>query len=120
MGVQITTAFVQQYSTNIAMLLQQQGSRLRNTVTEQAFTGKAATFVEQFGSVSPVKNQARNSDTPITDVPQDRRWVYPLDYDWATLIDQQQRHRSAALRLEQRQRGVIGGPQRVRRPSAIG
>lgn len=93
MSVQITTAFVQQYSTNIAFLLQQQGSRLRSAVTEQAFTGKAATFVEQFGSVTPVKNLARNSDTPVSDVPQDRRWVYPLDYDWATLIDQQDRLR---------------------------
>jgi len=89
----ITTAFVQQYSTNIAMLLQQQGSRLRNTVQVQSFTGKAASVVEQFGAVAPVKNQGRHSDTPLISTPQDRRWVYPSDYDWADLIDDQDKLR---------------------------
>lgn len=89
----ITTAFVQQYSTNIAMLLQQQGSRLRNAVNVQSFTGKAASVVEQFGAVTPVKNQGRHSDTPLISTPQDRRWVYPSDYDWADLIDDQDKLR---------------------------
>jgi hypothetical protein len=89
MSNQITTAFVQQYSTNIAMLLQQQGSRLRNAVNVQSFVGKAASVVEQFGQVSPVKNQGRHTDTPLISTPQDRRWVYPSDYDWADLIDNQ-------------------------------
>lgn len=89
----ITTAFVQQYSTNIAMLLQQRGSRLRSAVMEQSFTGKAASVVEQFGAVAPVKNQGRHSDTPLIATPQDRRWVYPNDYDWADLIDDQDKLR---------------------------
>lgn len=89
----VTTAFVQQYSTNIAMLLQQQGSRLRGAVMEHGFVGKAATVVEQFGAVTPVKNLARHSDTPLISTPQDRRWVYPTDYDWADLIDSQDKLR---------------------------
>lgn len=89
----ITTAFVQQYSTNVAMLLQQQGSRLRNAVMVNSFVGKAASVVEQFGQVSPVKNQSRHSDTPLISTPQDRRWVYPVDYDWADLIDDQDKLR---------------------------
>lgn len=89
----VTTAFVQQYSTNIMMLLQQEGSRLRNAVMEHGFVGKAATVVEQFGAVSPVKNLARHSDTPLISTPQDRRWVYPTDYDWADLIDNQDKLR---------------------------
>lgn len=89
----VTTAFVQQYSTNIAMLLQQQGSRLRGAVMEHGFVGKAATVVEQFGAVTPVKNLARHSDTPLISTPQDRRWVYPTDYDWADLIDNQDKLR---------------------------
>lgn len=93
MSNQITTAFVQQYSTNIAMLLQQQGSRLRNAVNVQSFVGKAASVVEQFGAVSPVKNQGRHTDTPLISTPQDRRWVYPSDYDWADLIDDQDKLR---------------------------
>lgn len=89
----VTTAFVQQYSTNIAMLLQQQGSRLRGAIMEHGFVGKAATVVEQFGAVTPVKNLARHSDTPLISTPQDRRWVYPTDYDWADLIDSQDKLR---------------------------
>lgn len=89
----VNTAFVQQYSTNIAMLLQQQGSRLRGAVSEQALHGKAASILEQFGSVSPVKNQGRHSDTPLISTPQDKRWVYPTDYDWADMIDNQDRLR---------------------------
>ena len=93
MSVNVNVAFVQQYATNIAMLLQQQGSRLRGAVQEQSFVGKAASMVEQFGAVSPVRNQSRHSDTPLISTPQDKRWVYPNDYDWADLIDQQDRLR---------------------------
>jgi hypothetical protein len=89
----VNAAFVQQYSTNIAMLLQQQGSRLRQCVTENPFHGKAASMVEQFGSVTPVKNQGRHSDTPLISTPQDKRWIYPVDYDWADMIDSQDRLR---------------------------
>lgn len=89
----VNTAFVQQYSTNIMMLLQQQGSRLRNAVQNYSFQGKAASMAEQFGAVSPVRNQSRHSDTPLISTPQDKRWIYPNDYDWADLIDQQDRLR---------------------------
>jgi Phage capsid protein len=93
MSFNVSTAFVQQYSTNVQMLLQQQGSRLRNTVQNFKFQGKAASMAEQFGQVSPVRNQSRHSDTPLISTPQDKRWVYPNDYDWADLIDSQDKLR---------------------------
>lgn len=93
MSFQVNTAFVQQYSTNITMLLQQQGSKLRNATLNYSFVGKAASMAEQFGAVSPVRNQSRHSDTPLISTPQDKRWIYPNDYDWADLIDQQDRLR---------------------------
>lgn len=93
MSVNVNQAFVQQYSTNIMMLLQQQGSRLRNAVQNYSFQGKAASMAEQFGSVTPVRNQSRHSDTPLISTPQDKRWIYPNDYDWADLIDQQDKLR---------------------------
>lgn len=93
MSFNVSTAFVQQYSTNVAMLLQQQGSRLRNTVMNYKFQGKAASMAEQFGNVSPVRNQSRHSDTPLISTPQDKRWIYPNDYDWADLIDNQDKLR---------------------------
>jgi hypothetical protein len=93
MSFNVSTAFVQQYSTNIMMLLQQQGSRLRGAVQQFSFQGKAASMAEQFGSVNPVRNQGRHSDTPLISTPQDKRWVYPNDYDWADLVDNQDRLR---------------------------
>lgn len=96
MSFQINTAFVQQYKTNVEMLLQQMGGKLSDCVTRDRYFGKAASVVEQFGRVTAVKNQARNSDTPLTSVPQDRRWVYPSDYDASELIDQQDRLRLLA------------------------
>ena len=93
---QINTAFVQTYKTNVEMLLQQMGGKLSDCVTRDRYVGKAASVVEQFGRVTAVKNMARNSDTPLTSVPQDRRWVYPSDYDASELIDQQDRLRLLA------------------------
>jgi len=93
MSFNVTTAFVQHYATNVAMLLQQQGSRLRSCCANYSFTGKAASMAEQFGSVSPVRNQSRHSDTPLISTPQDKRWIYPNDYDWADLIDDQDKLR---------------------------
>ena len=93
MSNSITTAQVQQYATNVGMLLQQQGSRLRGAFQTYQLYGKAAEVLEQFGQVTAVKNLARHSDTPLVGVPQDRRWCYPVDYDWADLIDNQDKLR---------------------------
>jgi Phage capsid protein len=93
MSFAVNAAFVQQYSTNVMMLLQQQGSRIRNAVQTYKFVGKAASMAEQFGKVTPVRNQSRHSDTPLISTPQDKRWIYPNDYDWADLIDQQDKLR---------------------------
>ncbi|MFQ5356152.1 MAG: phage capsid protein, partial [Mariprofundaceae bacterium] len=87
MSFQVTTAFVQQYTTNVNLLLQQSGSRFRNAVTEGSYTGKAAKAVEQIGAVVAQKRTTRHSDTPLISTPHDARWVFPVDYDWADLID---------------------------------
>lgn len=92
---QITTAFVQDYKTTVMMLAQQSGSRLRNLVTADTYTGKAGKAVEQFGATKAVKRTARHADTPLIDVPQNARWVFPVDYEWADLIDDQDKLRMA-------------------------
>ena len=89
----ITTAQVQQYTSNVRLLLQQTGSRLRDCVESGAYVGKSAEIVEQFGQAEPTWNVTRFGDTPLIAVPQDRRWVAPQDADWATLIDKQDRLR---------------------------
>lgn len=87
MSFEVTTHFHQQYTTNVQLLLQQRGSKLRRVVTEHAFSGKAAKAVEQIGAVTAVKRTSRHADTPLISTPADARWCYPEDYGWADLID---------------------------------
>lgn len=93
MPIDITTAFVQEYKATVDLLLQQMGSRFRNLVTLDSYVGKAGSAVEQFGPVAAVKRQNRHQDTPLLSVPQEKRWVFPEDYEWASLIDDQDKLR---------------------------
>lgn len=93
MSDQITTAFVQQYTTNLEFLLQQMGSKLRPYVMQQAFQGKAAKAIEQIGQIAAQKRTSRHADTPLISTPHDARWIFPLDYEAADLIDDQDRLR---------------------------
>ena len=86
MSNQITTAFVQQYGSNVQMLSQQMGSRLREAVDVETITGKNAYF-EQVGSVAAQIRTSRHSSTPQIDTPHSRRRVSLADYEWADLID---------------------------------
>ena len=88
MSVQITTAMVEQYRGNIEHLVQQKGSRLRDSVRVETVTGKNA-FFEQLGSVSASKRTSRHSDTPRVDTPSARRRVSLVDFDVADLIDKE-------------------------------
>lgn len=87
MSYEVDTATVQQYSTNVELLLQQKGSRLRDKVMVSSYTGKAAKAVEQIGKVTAQKALNRHADTPLISTPHDARWLFPEDYDWADLID---------------------------------
>lgn len=93
MSFQVPVHFVQSYSTNVSMLLQQKGGKLTDKVSQGSYTGKSAKAVEQIGPVKPVKNLSRHADTPLISTPGDARWVFPNDYEWADLIDQQDRLR---------------------------
>lgn len=93
MSDQANIAFVQQYTTNVELLLQQMGSRLRNAVTTGTYTGKAAKAVEQVGPVEAIRRNTRHADTPLISTPHDARWVRPKDFEWADLIDDQDKIR---------------------------
>jgi hypothetical protein len=86
MSTQITTAFVEQYSSNIQMLSQQKGSLLRDKVRLESVVGKNA-FFDQVGSVTATVRSSRHSDTPQADTPHSRRRVSLVDYEFADLID---------------------------------
>jgi len=88
MSTQITTAFVEQYKNNVLHLAQQKGSRLRDTARYTPVTGKSHYF-ERIGATAAVVRTTRHSDTPQIDTPHSRRKVSLVDYDWADLIDQE-------------------------------
>jgi hypothetical protein len=92
MSIQITTAFVEQYKSNVFHLAQQKGSRLRDAVRTETITGKSH-FFERVGSTAAQKRTSRHSDTPRMDTPHSRRKVSLDDYDWADLIDQEDKVR---------------------------
>jgi hypothetical protein len=111
----ITVASVVEYKTNVELLMQQEGSRLRSMVTSDGYVGKSASVVEQFGSATAQLRTSRHSDTPLLNLAQDKRWVFPADYEWASLIDSQDKRiapegmytRAAAAGMNRAQDDVI-------------
>ena len=93
MSNQITTAFVEQYSNNVQMLSQQKGSLLRGAVDVETVVGNNA-FFEQVGSATAQKRVSRHSDTPQLDTPHAKRRISLVDYEYADLIDQQDKVRT--------------------------
>ena len=92
MSSQITTAFVNQFSANIQMLSQQMGSLLRPAVDVETVNGEKA-FFDQVGSAAAVLRTTRHADTPLIDTPHSRRMVTMSDYEYADLIDDQDKVR---------------------------
>lgn len=84
----ITTAFVKQFGSNLDFLVQQKGSVLRNAVRMESVTGEEAYF-DQLASTAAIKKVGRNSDTPLIKSDHRRRRVSMYDYEWADLIDKE-------------------------------
>ncbi len=72
---------VQDYTANVALLLQQRGSKLRPLVASGSYVGKAAQVVDQIGAITASKVVGRFTPIGRTDAPMDQRWVYPSDYE---------------------------------------
>lgn len=87
MSQSVTTHFVQQYTTNVQLLSQQKGSRLRNSVTMGQYKGKQGVPVDQFAPTVASKRTTRYPSLTPVEQTTDRRWVFPADYDWNDLID---------------------------------
>jgi hypothetical protein len=93
MSTYITESFVLEFGANVYHLAQQKGSRFRAFTRQETFTGKAKAF-DRIGAVDAVEKTGRHSNTPQMDTPQSRRWVYLRDYEWADLVDQQDKIRT--------------------------
>jgi len=92
MSSQVDTAYVYQYRNNVSMLVQQKGSRLRPFVRVEPQNSEFE-FYDRIGATDAVEITGRHQDTPLVSTPHDRRCVYLRDYDWADLIDRQDKLR---------------------------
>lgn len=92
MSSQVTTAFVKQFGSTVQLLSQQKGSVLRNAVRNERIMAEES-FYDQIGTTTAVRKVNRHSDTPLIDTPFARRRVTPEDYQWADLIDKEDRIR---------------------------
>ena|SRR3990167_5511011 len=88
MSIEVNKAFVQQFSDNIIMLAQQDGSRLIGAVTVKPITGKYAHF-DRLGAVVARQKTSRHSDVVYSDHPHSRRRVSINDFYAADLVDQE-------------------------------
>lgn len=88
MSDEVKTSYVLQFSSNVELMLQEKGSKLRDTVTvKEGIVGKAVSPADQIAPTKAQKTNSRNSDSPIINTAHDRRWYLPQDYDWGTLVD---------------------------------
>lgn len=92
MSQQITEAFVSQFGANIFHLSQQKGSMLQPAVRKEMQKGKSQ-FFERMGPVAAVLRTGRHASTPQIDTPHSRRMVTLEDYEWADLVDDQDKVR---------------------------
>lgn len=95
MSIHVETWRVEQYGANVYHLLQQKGSKLRGYVRLETIQGKSR-FFDRLGATAARMRTSRHSDTPRMDVPHDRRRVTSADYDWADLIDDEDKIRLLA------------------------
>ena len=84
------------YKSTVEHLLQQRGSKFRMCVMEDSYRGKSGAAVNQVGAVTAQARTTRHADTPLIETPHDKRWVFPTDYEWADLIDDQDKIRIIA------------------------
>jgi|SRR5882672_3550259 len=78
---------VSQFSTNVELLLQQMGSKLRGLVTTGTHVGKQASPVDQVGAVEVQTPAGRFAPLSRVDAAVARRWVFPIDKDLPQLFD---------------------------------
>jgi hypothetical protein len=79
--------YTTQFSTNLELLLQQKGSKLRGRVREGSHIGKMASPVNQIGALSLKAPAGRFAPLPSQQAAYDRRWVFPQEGELPQLVD---------------------------------
>lgn len=87
MSVNAPNLFVSQFSTNLDLLLQQKGSKLRGRVMTGTHQGKQASPVDQIGAVEAQTPAGRFAPIGRVDALLTRRWVFPQDKEIPQMFD---------------------------------
>lgn len=87
MSVNLLNIYGKQFASNVQMLLQQQMSKLRPTVTEGSYKGEAASPVDQVAAVEMQEITGRLQPVERTDAVLSRRWVSPSAFDLTQYCD---------------------------------
>jgi hypothetical protein len=87
MSANAPNLFVSQFSTNLDLLLQQKGSKLRGRVMTGTHVGKQASPVDQIGAVEATVPAGRFAPIGRTDALLTRRWVFPQDREIPQMFD---------------------------------
>src|SRR5262245_33529315 len=87
MSENLSKLFTTQFSTVLALKLQQKQSKLRGRCMEGYHVGKQASPIQYIGAVQMKPPQGRFSPIGRQDVDFVRRWVFPTDKDANQLID---------------------------------
>lgn len=87
MSENLPSLFTTQFSTMLALKLQQKSSKLRGRVMEGFHVGKQASPIQYYGAVQMKTPQGRFAPIGRQDGAFTRRWVFPVDKDCNQLID---------------------------------
>jgi capsid protein len=88
MSANLPTHYVKQWANTIELLAQQKQSKLQMTVDSGSnHYGEQASPVDQFGQLEATENTERFAPMPRTDLPTDRRWIIPRNWDVNQVID---------------------------------
>ena len=83
----IPNHFTTQFDSNWKHLVQQKNSKLKEYVTLDSIEGKEKSY-NQLDATSMTQITDRSRDTRITDQAMAKRWIRPLNYDCAKLVDE--------------------------------
>ena len=79
--------FTTQFDSNWKHLVQQKNSKLKEYVTLDSIEGKEKSY-NQLDATSMTQIEHRSGDTRISNQAMAKRWIRPLNYDCAKLVDE--------------------------------
>lgn len=112
MSFQVDTALVNAYKANIDVQFQQFQSRLRGAVRVETQNAEYD-YYDRIGPTDAIEVQNRHADTPLVSTPHDRRRCGLRDFDWADLIDKNDKIRMLADPTSSYVRNAVGAMNRA-------